>query len=418
MIRRSVKSFSSNMPARTTDAIFKDSGQVWLVLHAYAARRDPAGAGVLFDMKTSLGYVLRIGAWATGMKVGRLVGSAAQPEPRPVRAEFLRELGMLPDTHPLRRWVAEIPPMASQYAASFDFGQLEVLRLLQLAPQAADLIPTNPLLLWLVSWAMAELSTPPEEVREIASWKRRDLAAWCGGVNSKACVRVIEKFDPPSSLVWVDRLRKAIADPDAVALSAHSETPFTGTYLLRAQPELRQLKAFQAELSDATRTLGPQSVADLLRDIRQLAKLLERDVEQGIHDCPNAQALKGLHDRLLTDLYATDPPKLRELRSHPVSFGRPPVPGTPDIEPIRNTVELTAEGELMQHCCATHTPWVRDGEAYFYRVLRPERATLEVSIFKGYVWLHELKLKCNDEPSDETYEAVREWLRVSQLETG
>src|SRR5450432_100032 len=101
MIRRSVKSFSANMPAHKTDAIFKDSGQVWLVLHAHAARRDPAGRGVLFDMKTSLGHVLRIGAWATGMKVERLVGSVAGPEPRPIRAEFLRELGMLPETHPL-----------------------------------------------------------------------------------------------------------------------------------------------------------------------------------------------------------------------------------------------------------------------------------------------------------------------------
>ncbi|MEI9953805.1 MAG: hypothetical protein WDO74_33715 [Pseudomonadota bacterium] len=402
----------------TANSIFKTAGVVWLVLHAHAARKDPSGAGVLFDMKSSLGYWLRLGWWATGLKVERIVGGMAQPEPRPIRPEFLRELASLPSTHALQPWLAEIPFVAFSHAAGFDFGQLELLRLLQLAPRTADLIPSNPLLHWLLAWTLAERGTPLDDALEIASWTRRDLAEWCGGINSKACLRMIEKFDPPQSHADLERLRRAIADPDAVALSVHTETPFTGTYLLRRQPELRQLRAFQAELNDASRTSGPESVIGWLRDTRKIAELLECDVEPSIRGCPNAAALKGLHDRLLIELYATAPPKLRELRSLVVSFGRPPVPGTPDIEPIRTTAELAAEGELMDHCCASHVWSVQRGETYFYRVFRPQRATLEVAISKKHVWLYELKLRRNDEPSEETYEFVRQWLQMNQQQTG
>lgn len=402
---------------RKTDSIFKDSGVLWLVLHAHSARKAPSGAGVVFDLKSSIGYLLRIGSWATGLKVERIVAGVVHAETTLIRAEFLRELGMLPDTHALRPWLSGIPPLGLSYAVGFDFGQLEALRLLQLAPQAADLIPTNPVLLWLVAWTMAQRCTPPDEAAKIASGARRDLAEWCGGVNSKACVRMIEKFDPPSSLYWVERIRKAIANPETVALSAHYKTPFTGSYMFRVEPELRQLNAFQAELNDATRTSGPGSLLGLLRDTRKLAELLERDVTQSLHDCPNAEAIKGLHERLLVDLYTTDPPKLRELRRGTESFGRPPVAGTADIEPIRSATELVAEGELMGHCCATHAWSVRKGETYFYRVLRPQRATLEVATFKGHVWLYELKLKQNAEPAEETYEFVRRWLRSRQQQT-
>ena len=400
---------------RTTDSTFTDSGVTWPVRHAHAARRDPSGARVSFDLRSTLGYMLRIGAWDTGMKVERVLGAVVRPEAQPVRAQFFRELGMLPDSHPLRHWVDPIPASALTYVASFDFGQLEALRLLQVAPQAGDLIPTNPLLLWLVAWTMAEQSTPPDDAREIASWKRRDLVEWCGGINSKTCVRMLEKFDPPTSTFWIDHLRRQIADADTIALSAQRATPFTATYLVRQQPELRELAAFRAELNDATKTLGPDRVPGLLRDARRIAELLETSAEQSISDCPNAESLQTLHDRLLTDLYAINPPKLRELSRRSASFGRSPVRGTPDIEPIKSTLELLAEGQLMGHCCGMYADQVLDKEIYFYRLLRPQRATLQVAVSKGYACLSELKLRYNEEPSDQTYEFTRAWLRSRRL---
>jgi len=106
------------------------------------------------------------------------------------------------------------------------------------------------------------------------------------------------------------------------------------------------------EVMALPRRVGDQLVAVSAKTAQARAAALTGT--RSLRDCPNGEAINGLHDRLLVELYTTDAAKLRELRLENQGFGRPPVTRSAEIEPIRSAMELVAEGELMQHCCATH----------------------------------------------------------------
>jgi len=50
------------------------------------------------------------------------------------------------------------------------------------------------------------------------------------------------------------------------------------------------------------------------------------------------------------------------------------------------------------------------GEHSIYRVLAPERATVDVVNENGKCFVRQIKLKCNGEPSPETCEMVKKWI--------
>ena len=66
----------------------------------------------------------------------------------------------------------------------------------------------------------------------------------------------------------------------------------------------------------------------------------------------------------------------------------------------------------MRHCCASYADKIRDGESYLYRVLAPERATLEIRRRRPVIL--ELRLAKNQSPAPRTRAAVDRWLRSSR----
>ena len=91
-------------------------------------------------------------------------------------------------------------------------------------------------------------------------------------------------------------------------------------------------------------------------------------------------------------------------------FPAPPIPGNVYIESITNEITLFEEGLVMHHCVGNYAEDVRRGECYFYRVLKPTRATLEL-IADGKGWtVGQIKGYCNAKPSSEVVKAVRDWM--------
>jgi hypothetical protein len=83
--------------------------------------------------------------------------------------------------------------------------------------------------------------------------------------------------------------------------------------------------------------------------------------------------------------------------------------GDADIVPITTIKELLEEGAVMHNCVGSYAEKVKSGECYIYRVLRPERATLEISDSGDMHHINQLKLVRNGEPSAETWAKVRYW---------
>lgn len=58
----------------------------------------------------------------------------------------------------------------------------------------------------------------------------------------------------------------------------------------------------------------------------------------------------------------------------------------------------------------TYAERIRQGRSTIYRVLAPERATLEIRRCERELRVGEFKLACNAEPDARSWDAVREWL--------
>jgi hypothetical protein len=122
--------------------------------------------------------------------------------------------------------------------------------------------------------------------------------------------------------------------------------------------------------------------------------------------------LRRVHDELTVEFSRRVPAGLAAFR-----FPRPPIAGVANfIFPIRNAADLTEEGRLQSNCVATYAKRVESGEAFIYRVLYPERATLSVVRAEGRTWARgELKAAGNSPVSAATEKFVSNWLTENEF---
>ncbi|HMP73325.1 MAG TPA: hypothetical protein PKE55_08700 [Kiritimatiellia bacterium] len=89
---------------------------------------------------------------------------------------------------------------------------------------------------------------------------------------------------------------------------------------------------------------------------------------------------------------------VRENLGVDAEFPRPPYPGTDGITPITKLSTLMHEGIVMAHCVGTLAAEVKAGTAYFYRVTKPVRATLQIGSNQRGGWEYrEIQSYCNED---------------------
>jgi hypothetical protein len=73
--------------------------------------------------------------------------------------------------------------------------------------------------------------------------------------------------------------------------------------------------------------------------------------------------------------------------------------------------ELKREGEEQRNCAGGYAGKARNGSIYIYRVLRPERATLEISLRADGFWRRSQAKAAENMPvSRQTKYEVDQWL--------
>jgi len=191
--------------------------------------------------------------------------------------------------------------------------------------------------------------------------------------------------------------------------------------VLRA-PLLRRYRFFRDALAQAEQRPGADVLAELPRlvtDVERLGAVLERrDVSAVLDNCRSVAALRQLHDRWADIVNRGAEERRRSAyleRYGGLGFPQPPLSGNESIVPITTIDELAAEGREMKHCVLAHAPAIFEGRAYVYRVLAPERATLELTLEgPAAVTLAELRGSGNADVSDETRQCVLRWLRPAR----
>lgn len=124
--------------------------------------------------------------------------------------------------------------------------------------------------------------------------------------------------------------------------------------------------------------------------------------------CKRLNDLEVLHQRLIELQWGADA-KDEQSATYPL----PPILGTKTIKPIESFHELKKEGMEQQNCVGSYDQRISIGSYYVYKMLQPQRATIGLKIdMDGNISCDDIKLKYNDEASDEVYHIVESWLML------
>ncbi|MCE7888428.1 MAG: hypothetical protein DYH12_01785 [Sorangiineae bacterium PRO1] len=364
-----------------------------------------------------LGVQLRLSSWPDGLELYRQDLEGWVREEMDPQVLNVASVERLPGYHPVRRFAADIPEWARQSARRYVSWQLTVLRLLRHCPAARDLARGAPTLLWLFASAVDRRDVSMPRASHLLEHRRVEVLRWCAGEQASAStLRFLQKFVASYSRGELELLQRALSEPEVVAWFRHEPEVRVGD-LRRVvlTPRLRRFRFFREAVAQGEER--PELVTELplvVRDVRRLgAALGRRDVSAVLDRCRTVANLRQLHDRWsdLVNLAAAErrlPDYVERYGSH--EFPRAPLPGTESIVPVATVDELAAEGRELRHCVLAHAPAIFEGRAYVYRVLAPERATLEVAIQGSALTLAQLRGARNAKVSEETQEAVLRWL--------
>ena len=322
-----------------------------------------------------------------------------------------------------------IPPNAYAVAARFRRHPIALLRLLAACPESAGLADENPAAFFELACHFDHPATDPSlrpEILRFLHGPQREIFQLRGLPITEAARKLFRRL--PAQDVCSRRLAvlgRALGDPKigrwlphfdpvnrhlADLLADETLWPYLSSQLVN---ELMRGACFD-------HGLGHEEIGDFwirwtADDNLQRLRWYHRQVRRGVAPARafrNAGELKGLA-RLPVHLQDND------AAVPPINFPAPPFPGTADVVPITTATALVQEGKEQKNCAGnfTYVSRIIRRQAYFYRVLTPERCTalIERSSKKAGkpAWhITELRAYNNAIPSRATVQAVADALQT------
>ncbi|NEX23024.1 hypothetical protein G3480_22445 [Thiorhodococcus mannitoliphagus] len=360
---------------------------------------------------------LRYGPWAAGLPVARWDSGGWCPESLDPGIPLLQAAQQARGEEPLSAFVAPIPLSVRLRAERYWTCQTHLLQWIATRRAAADLFAQSPTLLWLLLVTAHRAGWSETIVDQLLARRRSSILEELTGTGAEAAVKFIDRIE----LLHGDHVEYALI---LNFLDRHREPlwrefnqwPRIPVHVLAIRldyPALAGMRVLKTlgnhryqRLTDATAAVAQKQ--SLWRDTRNLGALLHiADVDQVLAQCASFEALERLHDRWMQRVNRQ--PTLARRRG--LAFPPPPLPGTPVIQPILNADDLAKEGRDMRHCVASYAGRVRNRRCYIYRLLEPERATIEIVLGGAEPTIGQFKLAGNREPSPASREVVAVWLK-------
>ena len=318
-----------------------------------------------------------------------------------------------PNQH-IEQYLQTIPEELCTRLEPFRYLQTSMLKLAMQGQSGRDLAMSNPVLLWLSVDYFQKNKTKPDEQQQLLSLKQRDLLAKINRSGNKSKIKILKKiriahgnYEGNKLILW------AMKNEELLSKIAHFST-ITVRFLsvVHAFPEIMKSRMISSYMKGEEEFLPKNSNdASLLRtcwrDTGRLGYNLGfTDVEPALHRCTNMTELQHLHDSWMQRYISEE-----RVQADVITFPRPPVAGNAEIVAILNSQVLILEGQLMKHCVGTYVDEILNGDSYIYKVLSPERATVEIGLNREKLYIKQCKLMHNQDPSAETMNAIKAWLR-------
>ncbi|WP_369434623.1 PcfJ domain-containing protein [Psychromonas sp. MME1] len=337
-------------------------------------------------------------------------------------------------------FVNEIPLPIRQAVSCFSYKQFSLLRLVAQYPKLEAILLRSPNLCWLVICFAGYANWSASKVAKILQLKRANIVEILFGIKSKRLVKLVNKIKLINGsegeyllllkMLKDTRVINAFNHWKSVSMIAlriiHKRPYFINSKLL-----LNEIIADKSIQHNLIRFANfSETYDDLHRLHRALDKTFEPKVWLAIKD---SQKLTQLHDKWVTRFNNSErgrlaaleamrdiPPFLRrnaidntenllindELLE--VDFPICPIGNLPTFIQIKNCTELSEEGIFMNHCVGSYSRILLEERSYIYKLLSPERATVEVKIRGEKISVTQFKLANNKKPSPESYACLRQ----------
>jgi hypothetical protein len=365
--------------------------------------------------------LLQIGAWEDGLNVRRLDGDTAEPfdDDLGIPLAILEQSGEEAAT-----WVGRIPREIRAIVEPFSWRQWYALCLLRADPRLVEL-------------------ALDDEALQLLNRPRREVLRRLGLPHSAWVARFMRRlrfarYRPDTEL----HLRRFFAVPQQFEALRTTRGLLLGEALpyLSRNPLLLEMPWLQLPLdflsrnpvhNEAACRAYLEEVADTHQILHDTIALTRPDRQGDTDRVPAAvravgtlRELQALHDARVGVLNARRALPYRPRYHHhgytpcdDLPFPSPPVPSSDTIIALCSEEELYTEGFQMGHCVGVYGSRVRAGDNYIYKVLAPERATVEIGILApGKFAILQLRGPHNRRCSDETMRAVMTWLDTEATE--
>ncbi|RJP47878.1 MAG: hypothetical protein C4548_00095 [Desulfobacteraceae bacterium] len=377
------------------------------------SRLSDDGRYLYIDMRPRLDVYLRYAHWDEGLIVHRLDGNGWELENRDPNILLLTPEHVSNVNLPVHAFIQSIPMDIRTTVTRFDHLQTKVLQLLAVSKAAKDLLQDIPLLLWLLAdWAQ----NPDVTMGDIKTLLRKKRAAILSVILSRESgennIKFLKKIVPRDfNHRQFHFIRHYLYNDGAGAFRHWPEVPYDALVILKNHLEMvscRLIKDITSWDYKALSALAPNRspIINLISDTISMGRDLGvADPMSIINRCDTLTDLQLLHDKWVRKFNLRQTPI-----SHAPLFPDPPIPGNLNIQPIMTEDELLQEGRIMRHCVGGYKSKVREGSSYIYRVIKPERATLEIRKNGRSLSIGQFKLADNQKPSEASKAEVIRWI--------
>jgi hypothetical protein len=358
---------------------------------------------LILDYSQTLDYscLIIVTPWKKGITWTSIIEGETTPH-----THFLDDPGLpfslIYNTSKTCPWINEIPePLVEtllDYEKTYQVSIYPLLYLLSHYQSAIDLFTSNPVLITLIIHCAQKHKWTEAYVIDLLLEKRTHILAACGLRGQKSTLKTLNKLSLGAFSHQTYRvIQEILALPNSHKLNHLRYIDIKLFWLLSQYPELVSSRLLQSYQEDWSIKKFKQLYADTLRMAVQINR-------QTLINCRTLDELEKIHDRYIVQTN-------RRKKIINVDYPAPPITGCEYIIPITNSNELFEEGLIQRHCVASYHRDVFEGKSYIYKILAPERATLEVRIqTNGDYWVSQLKLSGNRDPSEESIETIYQWM--------
>ena len=367
------------------------------------------GETLKVDWSQTIGHecLLELRGWNNGATASVIRGNEIEPITLTDVGEWLFEV----DDPAVAAWKLTFPDQLLQGIEALPSHRCKAIALAAAHEKVIDMLATNPVLIWLLIDRRVIGDESAEQINHLLGDKQVKLCSLVGLSERKQVVNLLKKA---ASL----KLQKNELESFVELL----ETPAVCDYLSHQKTispaVLKLLRTNQWLVLSKARALIPSLCQPQLRRIFDDVLRMIEDISQ-LQNCVTPASLQRLHDNLVDELNESRGTKLiRDPMGNPKPIPPAPLQSAYSIEPITEQIELIKEGREMRHCIASHLFSVVSGDYAVYRMLEPERLTIEIVVTEwGQCYLKEVRGRGNRLPTSNSMEVIEKWFLEFQPRT-